>query len=143
MMRGVRRDAGFSLIEVMIAMVVLTVAIAIFMETIAQNVRLEAMNAETNVAVSAANSFIEEKVHPLSYAQVISTSFPQTFVAQGLGNDGGTLRLMTSGGSLQVGTATMSENPQHTKKTVEVTVTWRSATGSNRALLLMTEIVNY
>jgi len=141
-MRVVGRDAGFSMIEVMIALVVLTVAVAIFMETTAQNVRLEAMNEETNVAVSAA-SVVIETVRSLSYAQVSSPTVPPTFVAQGLGNDGRTVMLTTSAGSTQVGTATVSENAQHTKKTVEVTVTWRGASGGDRSVLLMTEVVNY
>ena len=135
-----RRDAAFSLLELMIAMAVLTVAVAIFMETTAQGVRLEAMNAETNLAVSAANDIIEQ-VHTLNYAQVQVGSTP--FDAQGLGNDGSMVQLTTSAGSTQVGTATVNENPEHTKKTVEVKVTWRGASGSDRSLLLMTEIVNY
>ena len=134
--------AGFSLLEVMICLIVVTVAITIFVAVIAQNVRLEAMNAETNVAMRAATSVIED-VHTLTYAQVGSAEIPATFVAEGATSDGQTLRLINSAASTQVGHVTITENGPQTKKTVEATVTWRCATGEDRTIMLMTEVTNY
>jgi prepilin-type N-terminal cleavage/methylation domain-containing protein len=139
---GGNHQAGFSLLEVMICMVILTVAISMFAAVIAQNVRLEAMNAETNVALSAAQSVIED-VHTMTYAEISSATVPATFVAQGAANDGQTMLLTSASGSTQVGSVSVTEDAGQTKKTVEVTVTWRSATGGTRSLFLMTEATNY
>jgi prepilin-type N-terminal cleavage/methylation domain-containing protein len=136
------RSAGFSLIEVMICLVVLTVAVTIFVTAIAQNVRLEAMNAETNVALRAAKGVVEN-VHTLTYAQVTTAEIPATFTAEGATNDGRTMKLIDASGSTQVGSVTITENGPRTKKTVEATVTWRCATGGIREVMLMTEVTNY
>ncbi len=138
----VRRSAGFTLLEVMVSIVILTVAATIFLAAIAQNVRLEAMNAETNVALHAAAGIVED-VHTMTYAEVAVGAVPATFVAEGETKDGRTLRLTNSAGSLQVGNVQITENGLHTKKAVEARVTWRSATGEDRSVLLMTEVTNY
>lgn len=136
------RTSGFSLLEVMVCMVILTVAITIFIGSVAQNVRLEAMNAETNVALHAASSIIEN-VHTMTYAEVTSVTLPATFAAEGATTDGRTLQLITSTGSTVVGHVSILENAPQTKKTVEVLVTWRCATGQDRSIMLMTELTNY
>jgi hypothetical protein len=94
------------------------------------------------VALHAANQVIET-VHTLTYAEVNATSIPATFVAEGRTTDGATLRLTSSSSSAQVGRVAITENPTGTKKTIEVSVTWRGATGSDRTLMLMTEVTNY
>ena len=137
-----RGRAGFSMLEVMACLVVLTVAVTIFVGAVAQNVRLEAMNAETNVALHAASSVIED-IHTMTYAEVAIGTVPETFKAEGAANDGRTLRLQTSANSPEVGRVTIIENGSRTKKTVEASVTWRSATGADRTILLMTEVTNY
>ncbi len=134
--------SGFTLLEVMICLVILTVAITVFVTAVAQNVRLEAMNAETNVALRAAQAVIEN-VHTLTYAQVSDADVPASFVAEGATNDGRTLRLIDETGSTQVGHVIITENGPRTQKTVEATVTWRCATGGTRTIMLMTEVTNY
>ena len=137
-----RRSAGFSLIEVMLCLVILTVAVTVFVASVAQNVRLEAMNAETNVALQAASSVIED-IHTMTYAEVVAGTVPETFEAEGATSDGQTLRLTNSANSTEVGHVTITENGVRTKKTVEVAVTWRCATGENRTIRLMAETTNY
>ena len=136
------RSPGFSLLEVMVCMVILTVGLSMFMAAVAQNVRLEAMNAETNIALSAAQSIIED-VHTMTYAEITSATLPATFPAQGATNDGQTLQLINATGSTQVGAVTVTEDGTQMKKTVNVTVSWRSATGGTRTLTLMAEATNY
>ena len=135
-------SAGFSLLEVMVCLVILAVAIPAFLGAIAKNVQLEAMNSETNVALGAANAIVES-VQGLTYAEVAYGSVPQTFEASGLTNDGRTLQLTTSAGSTQVGQVVITENLAGTSKTVQVRATWRSITGSDRNIMLMTEVSSY
>lgn len=136
------RDGGFALLEVMVCAVVLTVAIAMFLATIAQNVQLEEMNSETNIALHAAGQVVEE-VHSLTYAEVGYGAISQTFEASGLGNDNRTIRLMNSAGSTQVGQVTITEDAEGMTRTVHVRVLWRSVTGSDRSMALMTEVTDY
>ena len=140
--RRARGSAGFSLLEVMVCLVILTVAVTVFVAAVAQNVRLEAMNAETNVALQAASSVIED-IHTMTYAEVVTGTVPETFEAEGATNDGRTLRLIDSMNSTQVGHVTITENGLQTKKTVEASVTWRCATGEDRTIRLMAELTNY
>ncbi len=133
---------GSALLEVMACMVVLVIAIAAFLAATAQNIQLEAMNSETNIALNAAASVIEE-VRGLDYADVNDVTIPPTFTADGVGTDGITMRLSNSAGSNQVGRVAITQNGEGTCKTVHVTVTWRSATGSDRSLALMTEVTDY
>ncbi|HUW58112.1 MAG TPA: type II secretion system protein [Planctomycetota bacterium] len=135
-------NRAFTLLEVMVCAAVLVIAITVFLMAIAQNVQLEAMNAETNIALNAANSVIET-VRGLTYAEVTAANIPPTFEASGLGNDGRTIRLINAAGSTQVGQAAISENPAGTSRTVQVRVTWRCATGEMRRTTLMTEVTSY
>ena len=137
-----RRSAGFSLLEVMVCLVILAIAIPAFLGAIAKNVQLEAMNAETNVALGAASAIVET-VHGLTYAEVAYGAIPQTFEASGLTNNGRTLRLTNSAGSTQVGQVLITENVEQTCKTVQVGTVWRSITGSDRRIVLMTEVTSY
>lgn len=134
--------AGFSLLEVMICMVVLTVAISIFLASIAKNVQLEAMNSETNIALNAASDVIET-ARSLDYGEVNHARIPATFEASGLGNDGHTVTLINTATSTQVGQVTITEDVGQTTKTVHVRVLWRSITGSERSVVLMTEVTSY
>lgn len=136
----VRRSAGFTLLEVMVCLAVLAIAIPAFLAAIAQNVQLEQMNSETNIALAAANRVIED-VHALGFEQVDYFSVPQDFEATGLGNDGRTVKLTSGAGSTRVGTVLIT--PSTNTKTVLVTVTWRSITGSDRSIRLMTEVTSY
>ena len=135
-------NSGFSLLEVMVCAAVLVVAITVFLMAIAQNVQLEAMNAETNIAINAASSVIET-VRGLTYAEVTSDNVPPTFEASGLGNDGRLIQLSNTAGSTQVGQAVITENLLGTSRTVHVRVGWRCATGEMRWMTLMTEVTSY
>ena len=137
-----RPRRGFTLLEVMICLAILAIAIPVFLGAIAQNVQLEAMSNETNIALNAALTVIED-VHVLGYSQVDFTNLPQTFEATGLGNDNRTVKLTNSASSNQVGRVIIVENAQSTSKTVEVDITWRSITGSDRSMALMMEVTNY
>lgn len=121
---------------------VLAVAIPAFLVAIAQNVQLEAMNNELNIAVNTATSTIED-VHVLGYAEVNTTNLPATFEATGLGSDGKMMRLTNAAGSTQVGRLIITENVAKTSKTVQVDVVWRGVTGEERSLELITEVTNY
>jgi len=137
-----RRNAGYSLLEIMVCLVIIALAITAFVAAITKNVQLEAMNSETNVAVNTAKAIVES-VRGMTYAELTEGAVPSTFEATGLTNDGHTLRLMDSNGSTQVGHVTITENPQCTCKTAQVDVIWRSITGSDRRIMLMTEVTNY
>ncbi len=139
---GLRARRGFTLLEVMICLVILAIAIPAFLGTIVQNVQLEAMNNETNIALNAALTVIED-VHVLGYSQVDFANLPQTFEATGLSNDGRTVKLTNSANSIQVGRVIIVENAQSTSKTVQVDVIWRGITGSDRSMTLMMEVTNY
>jgi prepilin-type N-terminal cleavage/methylation domain-containing protein len=133
-------ERGFSLLEVMICLVIIAVAATTFLATLTRNVQLEAMNAETNIAVNAARGVIE-LAQGLSYAEV-STISP-TFEASGLTTDGHTRQLTDADGSTAVGHVTVTEVVGGNRKIVEVEVIWRSATGRDRSIMLMTEVTNY
>ena len=137
-----RRSAGFTLLEVMVCLVILAIAIPAFLGAIAKNVQLEAMNAETNVALSAASAIVET-VHGLTYAEVAYGPIPQAFEASGLTNDGRALQLTDAAGSTQVGQVIITEDAEATCKTVQVRTVWRSITGSDRSIMLMTEVTSY
>jgi prepilin-type N-terminal cleavage/methylation domain-containing protein len=136
------RCAGFSLLEVMVCLVILSIAVPIFLAGIAQNVQLEQMNTETNIALNTANKVVES-VHTWGYVNVVYAYIPQHFEASGLGTDGKTVKLTAKGGSTTVGTTTITENAQKNSKSVTVSITWRSITGSNRTVQLITEISKY
>ena len=138
----VRAEAAFSLLEVMVCMVVIIVAITVFLAVLAQNVQLEAMNGETNIALSAAEEVIEH-ARTLSYGDVGYTLIPATFGASDLTNDGHTLTLTNLAGSTQVGQVTITENAGGTCKTVTARVVWRGATGREHWVMLMMEVTNY
>ena len=138
----VRRGRGFALLEVMACVAVLAIAIAMFLAAIAQNVQLEEMNSETNIALHAADEIVEG-VHSLTYGEVGYAVISPTFEATGVGNDNRTIRLTNSAGSTQVGQVTITENAEGTTRTVHVRVLWRSVTGGERSIALMTEVTNY
>jgi len=135
-------SGGFSLLELLACMAVLAVAIGMFLAAISENVQLEAMNSETNIALNAAIDVIES-VRSMTYGQINSTTVPPTFEASGLASDGRTIRLTASSGSTLVGQAAVTENAEQTSKTVHVRVLWRSITGSDRSVALMTEVTSY
>jgi prepilin-type N-terminal cleavage/methylation domain-containing protein len=58
--RRSRRDSGFSLVELMIAVVVLTMAVAGFSSSVLSSLVLNRMNRETDVAQQAARRMLEE-----------------------------------------------------------------------------------
>ena len=133
---------GFALLEVMACAAVLAVAFVMFLSAIVRNAQLEEMNSETNIALHAAGEVIE-RAQALTYGQVGYVVISPTFEATGQGNDGRTIRLTNSAGSTQVGQVTITENAEGTSKTVHVRVRWRSVTGGNRSMALMTEVTNY
>gem|GEM_PF-3581626 len=133
---------GFSLLEVMVCLAILAIAIPAFLAAIAQNVQLEEMNNELNIAVNAASGILET-VQTLGYTQVDYVNLPQHFEATGLGNDGRTVKLTNAAGSTQVGRVIISENAEGTVKIVEVELVWRGITGEERSMRLMTEVTNY
>ena len=133
---------GFTLLEVMVCLAIISIALTAFLTAITQNVQLESMNAETNVAVNAAGSLVET-VQTMSFAELVDGAVASSFEASGLTSEGHTLFLTDSSGSRQVGHVTINTNPEGTRKTVEVAVTWRSATGSDRTIRLMTEVTDY
>ena len=135
-------ERGFSLLEVIVCLAVLAIAIPAFLGAIVQNVQLEAMNNEMNIAVNTATGIIEE-VHTLGYAEVNGTNLPATFEATGLGNDARTVKLTNSAGSTQVGRVIITENAAKTAKTVQVQVTWRGVTGGDMTIELLMEVTNY
>jgi len=126
----------------MVCLAIIAVAVTAFLTAITQNVQLEAMNSETNVAVNAAGAMIET-VQTLTYAELVDGGVSTSFEASGLTSNGGTLFLTDVSGSRQVGHVTITENPQQTRKTVEVAVRWRSITGGEREIRLMTEMTDY
>ncbi|KPJ53699.1 MAG: hypothetical protein AMS16_05160 [Planctomycetes bacterium DG_58] len=136
------RSRGFALLEVMACAAVLTIALVMFLAAIAQNAQLEEMNSETNIALHAAGEVIE-RVHSLTYGEVGYAAISPTFEATGEGIDGGTIRLTNSAASTQVGQVTITEDVLGTTKTVLVRVLWRSVTGGDRSMTLMTEVTNY
>ena len=133
---------GFTLLEVMVCLAIISVALTAFLTAITQNIQLESMNSETNVAVNAAGSLIET-LQAMSYGELNEGAIETSFEAAGLTSDGHTLHLVDEDGSREVGHVTITENAQQTRKTVEVEVRWRSATGSERRIRLMTEMTNY
>ena len=144
--RGVPRrgpgDDAFTLLEVMAALVVLTVAITAFLAAIAQNVQLEAMNAETVTALNCATKTVET-IKNMDFADVKSGSISPTFTAEMIGNDGKTIKLTDTAGSEDVGKVTILGTSDPKATVVLVEVTWRSVTGSERFLRLMTEVTDY
>ena len=136
------RRSGFSLLEVMVCLVILSIAIPAFLGAVAQNVQLEAMNNESHIALNAINRVIED-VYMLGYSQVTFDNLPQTFEATGLGNDGRQVKLINSATSTQVGQVTITENAQHSEKVIQVTITWRSITGGDRSMSLIAEVTDY
>jgi len=135
-------SAGFSLLEIMVCLVIIVVGITAFLMAVTQNVQLESMNSETKVAINTAQAVVET-ARTMTYAELTQTALGSTFTATGLTNDGRTLRLTDSIGSDEVGHVTVTENPGGTCKTVQVEVIWRSITGSDRRLMLMTEVTSY
>ena len=135
-------EAAFTLLEVMVCLVIIAIGITAFLTAITQNVQLEAMNSETKIAINAAQAVIET-ARTMTYAELSEAAVGETFVATGLTNDGQTLRLTSSEGSDQVGSVTITENPAQTTKTVQVAVVWRSITGGDRRIMLMTEVTSY
>ena len=134
--------AGFALLEVMAALFVLTVAVTAFLAAIVQNVRLEEMNAESVTAMNAANKLIET-IKTMEFADITVAGVPATFTAEMTGNDGKTVRLTDASGSNQVGHVTIQNGADPKVRTVLVEVTWRSITGSERTIRLMTEVTDY
>ena len=139
---GLRRRSGFSLLEVMVCLVILAIAIPAFLGAVAKNVQLEAMNNETHIALNSITRVIED-LYMLGYSQVDFDNLPQTFEATGLGNDGRLVKLTDSAASTQVGRVTITENAQNTEKVVQVSITWRSITGSDRSMSLVAEVTDY
>ena len=131
---------GFTLLEVMVCLVIMSIAIPAFLGAIVQNVQLEAMNAETNIALASAQRVVED-IRGMGYDEITVTSLPLTFEATGLTNDGKTLKLTNSLNSTQVGVTFIQSLVN--RKVVLVLVRWRSATGEDREIRLMTEVVNY
>jgi prepilin-type N-terminal cleavage/methylation domain-containing protein len=134
--------SGFSLLEVMICLVILAIALPAFLGAIVQNVQIEAMDNELNIAVNSVTGVIEN-VHILGYSEVNTTNLPQTFEAAGLGADGQTVKLINSAGSTQVGRVVITENVQGTVRTVQVQVSWRGATGGDRTIQAVAEVNTY
>lgn len=121
---------------------ILAIAIPAFLAAITQNVMLEQMNKEQNIAVTAASGIIEQ-VNTLGYAEVTATNLPATFEATGMANDGYPLKLSNTANLTQVGQVTITEDAAHMVKTVQVIVTWRGSTGGDRTLELVTVVTNY
>ena len=141
--RGSRaRRGGFTLIEIMLALVVLTVAVTAFLGASVQNVQLEQMNAETVTALNAASEIIES-IKSLSFGDVAAGGIPETFEAEMTGNDGKVIHLSDSEGSQQVGHVTVSTTSDPKVLQVEVLVTWRSIGGDDRSIRIMTEVTDY
>ena len=139
---GLLSPRGFSLLEVMVCLVILAIAIPAFLAAITQNIQLEEMNSELNIAVNSATAVIEQ-VHTLGYAEVNFTNLPQTFEATGLGDDGRTVKLTNSAGSTVVGHVVISENTDRTVKTVQVQVVWRGITGGERTMMLLAQSTSF
>ena len=133
---------GFTLLEVMLCLAILAIAIPAFLAAVVQNVTLEQMNSELNIAVNAACGVIED-VHTLGYSEVLSANLPPTFEATGLTSDGHTVKLTSRANSTQVGRVTITENATRMVKTVQVAITWRGITGGDRTIQLVTEVTNY
>ena len=135
-------EAAFTLLEVLIAVAILSVALMTFMASMANNVELTQMNSETNIALNAITE-AKEGIGALSYGDLTTDLMSATFAASGLGRDDKTIVLTNSSGSGQVGRMALRENESGDLKTVELSITWRSITGSDRTIRLLVECANY
>lgn len=137
-----RVEGAFALLEVMVAVAILAIALLTFLASMANNVELTQMNSETNIAL---NALIEAKegISSFTYNQINTDFIEPTFVATGEGRDGRTITLMNSANSNQVGRVTIQENDTGDLKTVELRVTWRSITGSDRTIRLLVECADH
>ncbi len=119
---------GFTLLEVLIAMVVMSVGLLGVSTVLTHTTQQQSVNANRAMATSLARVQLEQ-MKRTAYADVLTANYPQEVYGTIVGSEQ-FQRTVTIG----IG----DDTPLPTTKTVTVTVTWRDPSGSSRKVTLNT-----
>ena len=117
---------GFTLLEVLIAMVVMSVGLLGVSTMLTHTTQQQSVNANRAMATSLARTQLEQ-MKRTAYADVMTANYPQEVYGTIVGSE-----------QFQRTVTIIDDTPLPTTKTVTVTVTWRDPSGSSRNVTLNT-----
>ena len=128
---------GFTVVEVMVAMAVLSVEALSLLTLLISCQGLESVSHETALAVNAGRRVIEE-IRQMAYADIhLGHVTPYFDVSQG------DATLTPAENEHQCGRVEISEDAGAGTKEIVVTVSWRSTTGGDRRIQLACEVSDH
>ncbi|MFH0963021.1 MAG: type II secretion system protein [Planctomycetota bacterium] len=131
------RQRAFTLIEVMVAIVILSIAALAFISAHLASVNLQGASRETALALNEARRAIED-IRSRPYAEITQANVPATFdVAQGSSS------LTPAQGASHCGSITVSPENANGMKEILVTVRWRSISGNERHIELACQVCDH